>query len=207
MKHTGDDLQKVRETVTSLVKEHGGEITLDDIFAKQKLAYPIKKVHQGTYVVMEFDIEKDKINTVEKLLHLNNDLLRYMLIKKKVKTAAELERENSIQERLLKQKEDELAALEGELKAKPVAEEKKAEAKEDVVAVAPAKEEVKEEKEAPVAKKETKEIELDEKEEKVAPKKEEKKKDDEIKQKAPKSKISLDDLDKKLDEILTDDIL
>jgi small subunit ribosomal protein S6 len=203
MKHTGDDLQKVMDSVTELIKKHEGEISINDIFSKQKLAYPIKKVHQGTYVVVEFNMDKSEINKLEKLLRLDNNLLRFLILKKKIKTAEELEREKSIQEKLLKEKEKELSELEGETKSTP-----KEEPKEDKKEVTEeVKEDKKETEEVVEEKVVEKEIVEEPKEEKPVEKKEDKKEDEEVKEKTPKSKVSLDDLDKKLDEILTDEIL
>ena len=168
IKHTGDDLQKVIDSVTTLIKDNNGVITYDNIIGKQRLAYPIKKVHQGTYVVNEFNMPRENVKPLDNKLKIADGLLRHLLITKKEKTREEIEHEEKVQERILKRKEEELAQTEGEPKVEPVKEEKKTdkeEPKEDLV------------------------------------------KEVEIKQKKKASKVSLEELDKKLDEILTDDIL
>ena len=188
--HTGDDLTKVISSVAKVIKDNNGEITLDNIIGKQRLAYPIKKEHQGTFVVVEFDLPREKMLEINKQLSLMPEILRHLTVIKKVKTAEEIEREQKVQEKMLKRKEDELAELEGE------ATEKTTERKEKPAT------EINTDKEAePVLSGVEGEIST---EEKVDEKEIE---EVEIKEKKEKSKASLDDLDKKLDEILTDDII
>ena len=201
MKYAGDELNTIMGSVASLIKENGGVITHDDVYAKQKLAYPIKAVHQGVYVAVEFDMATENVKKLERLLTLDNNILRYMLVKKKVKTAEELEREQKIQEKILKRKEEELSAMDEGKVAKVVPAEEKLvdvvadEAKVEEVEV----EEPKVEEVVPIT------VEPAEKVEKAS---EEKSVDLEIKEKKAKpGKASLEDLDKKLDQILTDDIL
>lgn len=201
MKYAGDELAEIMGTVSGLIKENGGVITHDDVYVKQKLAYPIKAVHQGVYIVVEFDMATENVKKLERLLTLDNNILRYMLVKKKVKTAEELEREQKIQEKILKRKEEELSAMDEGKVAKVVPTEEKLvdvvadEAKVEEVEV----EEPKVEEVVPIT------VESAEKVEKAS---EEKSVDLEIKEKKAKpGKASLEDLDKKLDQILTDDIL
>src|SRR3989339_513364 len=210
IKHTGDELNSVMESVTSQIIDKKGEITLNQIFGKQRLAFPIKKVTQGTYVVVEFDMPTENLKELDKQLTLINEVLRFLVVKKKVKTTEELEREQKIQDKILKGKEEELAALDKTaVKEQPVVEK----VDQPVVAeVLPQSVELKPEVEKSVVE----DLAVEPADEKVEPKKQqeakpiEKTKSEEpliIKEKKEKGKISLDDLDKKLDEILTDDIL
>ena len=173
------DLEKVREKVMGILKAEEVKITYDDIFAKQKLAYEIDNVYQGTYVVVEFDGESECIKRIDTLLRLMPEVLRHLIIIKKVKTEEDIKREEKIQEKLRQEKENELEEVEKGVKNK-------------------AKKEVAPDKMPKVEKQE---------EEKVEEKKEEEdtKKDDVMS--TPKEKATLDDLDKKLDEILTEDII
>ena len=204
MKYAGDELNTIMGSVASLIKENGGVITHDDVYAKQKLAYPIKAVHQGVYIAVEFDMATENVKKLERLLTLDNNILRYMLVKKKVKTAEELEREQKIQEKILKRKEEELSAMDEGKVAKVIPTEEKLV---DVVADE-AKVEEMEVKEPEVEQVAPAVVEPVEKVEIAPVEKQEKSVDLEIKEKKAKpGKASLEDLDKKLDQILTDDIL
>ena len=165
IKYLEADMQKVIDQITKVIKDNGGKIVKEEILGKQKLAYPINHIHQGTYVIVEFDIDGVNLKKIDTELTLMNEVLRHLIVKKKVKSAEELQQEEAIRERLRKEKEDELKQIEEETKT----------------AVQKSEEESVE-----------KEIKI-----KKTDKKEDKKEE----------KVSLEDLDKKLDEILTDDIL
>ncbi|MBU1132151.1 30S ribosomal protein S6 [Patescibacteria group bacterium] len=163
IKYLDDELTKVIEKISGVIKEQGGELTADQIFGRQKLAYPIKQAFQGTYVAVEFNMEGEQMKKLDSLLKLMPEIIRHLIVKKRIKTEAEIKRENKIQENLRQEKEDELKKLDEDAKPGAIKEEP------ETLAKAP---------EAPT--------------EKV---------------KAEKQKLSLEDLDKKLDDILTDDML
>jgi len=152
------DLQKVNDEVTAMIKQFGGTITMTEDMGKRRLAYPIKQIHQGSYFAVEFDMESEKAKEFEQKLKLKNEVLRYMIVKKKIKSAEEIAREAKIQEGLRTAKQEELTKIEAEEKAS-------IKKNEDEVLVQSAS-----------AKKEA-------------------------------NKAKLEDLDKKLDEILKDDVI
>lgn len=162
IKYLDDELTKVMESIAGQIKSLGGEITSDQILGKQRLAYPIKQTHQGTYVILEFNLDGVNLKKLDDQLKLSASVLRHLIIKKKIKSEAEIKREKQIQESLRKEKEAEL---------------------------------VKQEKETRVA------VKKDEEEEKKEARIEKKAK------RTEEDKATFEDLDKKLDEILTDDLL
>jgi len=103
-----DKLIKTMEDVAGLIKKNGGEITKDDNLGKLKLAYPIKHVYQGHYVLVEFNMKKNKLRYFERDLKLEPDVLRHMVVVKKIKTEVESAKEKQIQERIKKEKAKEL---------------------------------------------------------------------------------------------------
>lgn len=133
--------------VAGQIKENGGEITKDENLGKQKFAYPVKGQSHGYYFLYEFDLPKAHLAKVNRAIQLMPEVVRFLIVKKKVKTEEEIAAEKALQEKLAKKKEKEI--------------EKMKEAKEEA-------------KEKPAKDK-------------------------------GKEKISLEDLDKKLDEILGSD--
>ncbi len=95
IKYVEADLLSVVEKVAGFAKNAGGTITLSNVIGKQKLAYPIKHITQGTYVVVEFDMETEGVKKLDDdlRLKLNNEILRHIIVKKRVKTLAEIEKE------------------------------------------------------------------------------------------------------------------
>jgi small subunit ribosomal protein S6 len=58
----------------------GAEITAVDHWGKRQLAYPIDKKPNGYYVVTQFRAETDALPEFERILKLDDDLLRYLVV-------------------------------------------------------------------------------------------------------------------------------
>jgi ribosomal protein S6 len=200
VKHLDDELNAVIAKIAGMLKDLGAEITADTIIGRQRLAYPIGQNFQGTYVSVEFNSEPDKLKKLDNGLKLMGELIRYLVIKKKIKTPEELEREAKIEERLRKEREEELKTLESREPHAPAMRTETAPVAEKTVE-APAEAEKTAEPivEEPVAAK------AEEKPAEV--KAEEPAKAEPVKESSKKEKVSLEDLDKKLEEILTDDMI
>lgn len=156
MKFAGEEQETIIEKVNKIIKDQDCKITHNKVFGKQKLAYPIKKVHQGVYILIEFDGEKSAVQKINNVLKLTPEVLRHLIVTKKKLTEEEIAKQKKRKERLVKQ----------EKQGKDEAIRKQVE-------------EIKEDKREAVKPAEDKE---------------------------KKEKVSLEDLDKKLDEILKDDI-
>lgn len=197
---------------------------------KRKLAYPIKHEKFGFYCLINFSAEPKKMEEIDEYLRLNHVVLRHLVTQADPMTKEQLEtletlfaRKKAEQEkeeaekksseakeepkRIFKREETKAAEVKTEA---PVAEaEVKEEAKEEAPAVGETKEEVKEEA-APEAEPEEKAPAVEEKEEKKEKKTSTTKKEDGIKEEkktSRKSKIKLEELEDKLDEILEDTII
>ena len=57
-----------------------GEITATDVWGRKQLAFPIKKKNSGTYVVVQFRTAEDALPEYERLLKLDEELLRYLVV-------------------------------------------------------------------------------------------------------------------------------
>jgi len=162
----------------------GGEIVFEDIWGLRSLAYSIRKHDQGYYVVLDVNLNPKHIKELERMLRLEVEVLRHLLIKLPAvyqpKTLVEME-----------------AEAQKELEAR-LEEEKEKKDKKPSRGVPYVKRE-----ETP--KVEVKEVKAVEKAPKAAPKKEEIA--EEAPKKAPKKKEedkkALEDIDAKLDSILS----
>jgi len=154
IKLAGEEQKALLDKISGLSSSLGMKATVSKEAGRRKLSYPIKKETQGNYFLMEFDGEQAALKKFDRELRLMSGVLRFVILKKHVKTPEEIDREQKIREK-----------IEG----------KKREA--ERVELAKAKEEVS------ATKGETKE----------------KKPED-------SKKISLEDLDKKLDDILKEEV-
>jgi small subunit ribosomal protein S6 len=150
---TEEEQKKLVEKISTLAGPLGMAITSTKDMGKRKLAYPIKKETQGYYFLVELDSEQAQIKKLDHELRLLNDIIRFVILKKRVKTAEEIDHEMKIREK-----------IEGR-------------------------------------KREAERIELAKEQEK----KQEETKQEEAKKTDDSKKISLEDLDKKLDDILKEE--
>ncbi len=145
-----DELKPITEKMVKLIKDYNGEITKEENLGKLKLAYPIKQQGHGYYQLVEFNLPTNVLKSLNESLRLINEVLRFLIVKKKIKTEKELIKEKALQDKLAKKKEEAIEKIKA------------------------AKEEPKEK----------------------------------TQEKDSQDKVSLEDLDKKLDELLdTDDIV
>lgn len=97
---SAEELEKDSQEVFGVVEKGGGKFTLKEVFARQKLSYPIKKQTQGVYIITEFDAEPASILAVDTELKHLPVLLRHQIVKKVVKTPEQLESERLLKEKI-----------------------------------------------------------------------------------------------------------
>lgn len=67
--------------IGELLKTHGGTVLGLEKLGKKRLAYEIDDVREGIYVVMRFQSEAPAAKELERLLGLNEDVMRALLIR------------------------------------------------------------------------------------------------------------------------------
>ncbi len=65
-----------------LVTKNGGRVDGLQEWGKKRLAYKINKKHEGSYVILNFQLDSKHTKKLEQSLKLNDQLLRYLLINK-----------------------------------------------------------------------------------------------------------------------------
>lgn len=68
------------ETFHELATSQGGEVSAIDHWGIRQLAYPIKKHKTGYYVVAQFTATPDALPEFERLLKLDPEVVRYLLV-------------------------------------------------------------------------------------------------------------------------------
>ena len=58
----------------------GGEVAAVDHWGRRELAYPIRDKENGYYVVAHFSTSADRLPEFERLLQLDEELLRYLIV-------------------------------------------------------------------------------------------------------------------------------
>lgn len=187
------EFEPVLEEVRELIKGQKGEITNETAPVRRKLAYSINHLTHGFYILLYFKGPADAVPEINKILDHHPTVMRHVILR--VDEMTELAPEKSLPSR--KEQEEDIKKQ----RAAAVAENQKA--REESKKTSEAKEETPAE-EKPVKEAAKKEPKAEKSEDKKADKPETK---EEPKKEKEEEKISLDDLDQKLDEILTSDNL
>lgn len=74
---TQDAVSKIKDLISS-----NGEVVAVDEWGKRKLAYEIKHEQEGQYFLFTFNAEAKFISEFERVLRINTQVLKQMVIKK-----------------------------------------------------------------------------------------------------------------------------
>ena len=75
--------EKGRASLIDDVKKNFGNLIKEDLWGVRSLAYEIKHMDKAFYANFEFESEPQSVITLDKNIRLNEDIIRYLLIKSK----------------------------------------------------------------------------------------------------------------------------
>ena len=75
-----EEVDKTVEKYTSTIEELGGKIRKIDKWGKRVLAYPIKKLNEGIYVLIEFELEKSKVSELDRRMKIDEKIMRHIIV-------------------------------------------------------------------------------------------------------------------------------
>ncbi|MYE45349.1 MAG: 30S ribosomal protein S6, partial [Chloroflexi bacterium] len=76
-----EEAESAIERVNGLIQDAGGEVLLTDNWGRRRLAYPIKHHFEGTYVLTHMTLPSDRVAGFERALHLNEGILRHLVVR------------------------------------------------------------------------------------------------------------------------------
>lgn len=75
------DLESANQKVLQIIDRNDGRIVFENHWGLRKLAYPIAKKNQGYYAMLHFEAEPQHIASIERLLNLDENIMRYLVIR------------------------------------------------------------------------------------------------------------------------------
>ena len=75
-------IQQAIDKYTGIVTQGQGEVVSVDKWGKRRLAYEIKDLHEGYYVLVEFKSEPAVVEELDRVMKISDDMLRFMIINK-----------------------------------------------------------------------------------------------------------------------------
>lgn len=89
------NLSAVNERVANLITAAGGAIIARNDWGKRRFAYPIRKLNEGFYVALQVSLPPPAVRGVERALQLNDDILRYLVVRADAHATVRSEAERS----------------------------------------------------------------------------------------------------------------
>ena len=71
----------VVEKVKNWIASGGGSVTQSNIWGRRRLAYPIKKLTEGQYVLLLADLPAQALVGLERDLRLSEEILRFLIVR------------------------------------------------------------------------------------------------------------------------------
>lgn len=84
---TDDEVQKVADNFKSVVEKNGGTVESAGKWDKRKLAYELKGLREGNYVLMNFEAPAQVPAELNRLMRINDDVIRHTILVREDVTA------------------------------------------------------------------------------------------------------------------------
>ena len=68
--------------VSQFIAGKGGAVSEVNYWGKRRLAYPIKNLTEGTYVLVQFQLEPEDVIELESSLKLVTEVIRHLVVKR-----------------------------------------------------------------------------------------------------------------------------
>jgi small subunit ribosomal protein S6 len=78
---TNAQVEALASAFTSVIKNHGGEVSKTEFCGLRNLAYKIKKNKKGHYTLMNISCEPAGILEMERQMKLSEDILRHLTVR------------------------------------------------------------------------------------------------------------------------------
>ena len=84
--------------LSEVIKAEGGEVVKVDNWGLKNLAYRIKKNRKGHYVILNIAAPASAIAEYERVMRVNEDIIRYMTVKVEEFSSVNSDKESAVEE-------------------------------------------------------------------------------------------------------------
>jgi len=74
-------VQQAIDRVNQLVESNGGQVRRVTPWGKRRLSFTVKDQREGYYVVADVELERARIQEIERLLKISDTVFRHMLVR------------------------------------------------------------------------------------------------------------------------------
>lgn len=76
-----ENVQEIVDKVKAWIQAEGGEVTEVNLWGRRKLAYPIQRFSEGTYVLLNARLKPTALGELERNIKLDTSIIRYLLVR------------------------------------------------------------------------------------------------------------------------------
>jgi len=76
-----EELKQHVERFTNVIVDQGGVIVKTDLWGKRRLAYEVKKLKEGYYVLVLFQGEPAAVQELERIFKITETVVRYLIVR------------------------------------------------------------------------------------------------------------------------------
>lgn len=69
------------ERFKNIIIDQGGVMTKMDLWGKRRLAYEVKKIKEGYYVLLLFQSEPVAVQELERVFKITENVIRYLIVR------------------------------------------------------------------------------------------------------------------------------
>jgi len=77
-----DDVPAAMDRINTYIANRGGVVTNVDRWGRRRLAYPIQRFTEGTYVVTELTLPAPSVAELDANLRISEDVIRHLIVRK-----------------------------------------------------------------------------------------------------------------------------
>ena len=78
---TEDEVSAIVERVDGVITDRGGSVVEHENWGLRRLAYPVKKLQEGNYVMTRFALGAAAVMELNRVLVASEDILRFLVTK------------------------------------------------------------------------------------------------------------------------------
>jgi small subunit ribosomal protein S6 len=75
-----ESVDRCVNTVEEFLKNQGGKIISTDKKGRKRLSYEVKKLRDGFFVVLRYEVKPETITAFKRMLQLNDDVIRSITV-------------------------------------------------------------------------------------------------------------------------------
>jgi small subunit ribosomal protein S6 len=77
-----DQLNEAIATVDGLIANLGGEKLKTDVWGRRRLAYEVRHLREGQYVLTDFKVDPERVPEMEATLKISDTVFRHLVVRK-----------------------------------------------------------------------------------------------------------------------------